>query len=47
MAAEHLLRELGTLTYAARIRRMVDCGRAAIHDPQIAATELCQSIQIA
>ncbi|HVU70287.1 MAG TPA: hypothetical protein VHD63_24375, partial [Ktedonobacteraceae bacterium] len=38
MTAEQLLQELETLTHAARIRRMVDVGRATIHDPQAAAT---------
>lgn len=37
MTAEHLLQELETFTYTARIRRMVELGRAAAHDPQIAA----------
>src|SRR5258707_1147873 len=38
MTAEQLLQELETLTYAARIRRMVDFGHTATHDPQLAAT---------
>lgn len=37
MIAEPLLHELETLTHTARIRQMVDCGRAAKHDPQVAA----------
>lgn len=38
MIVEQLLQELETLTYSARIRRVVDFGRTATHDPQLAAT---------
>jgi hypothetical protein len=38
MTAEQLLQELETLTHTARIRRMVELGRTAAHDPQSAAT---------
>ncbi|HEU5380186.1 MAG TPA: hypothetical protein VFV38_32575 [Ktedonobacteraceae bacterium] len=38
MAAEQILQELETLTYATRIRRMVDIGRSATHDPQLIST---------
>ena len=36
MTAKQLLQELETLPYAARIRRMVELGRTAVHDPQLA-----------
>nr|MBA2288076.1 hypothetical protein [Ktedonobacteraceae bacterium] len=38
MTAEQLLQELETFPHATRIRRMVELGRAATHDPEIAAT---------
>ncbi|HET8840288.1 MAG TPA: hypothetical protein VFN35_02420, partial [Ktedonobacteraceae bacterium] len=38
MTAEQLLQELEALTYAARIRHMVNFGRAAIRNSQLAAT---------
>jgi len=38
MTASHLLQELETLPHHARILRMVELGRAAAHDPTIAAT---------
>lgn len=38
MTAKHLLHELETLPHAARIRRMVELGRAAAHDSDITST---------
>src|SRR3954471_13078280 len=38
MTTAELLHELEPLTHDARIRRMVELGRAAAHDPAVAAT---------
>src|SRR3954469_12425880 len=38
MSPAELLHELEPLTHDARIRRMVELGRAAAHDPAVAAT---------